>query len=83
MVRACGRKSFTFRLDNARHFEVEIFEGGELRGLVFFRLEECMQEWSLTGLLNAYFTVEPHGQLHLELGFSMAAHMRGGMKMRK
>ena len=68
------------RLDNARHFEVEIFEGGELRGLVFFRLEECMQQWSLTGLLNAYFTVEPHGQLHLELGFSMAGGMRGAIE---
>ena len=44
-------------------------EGADLRGLVFFRLEECMQEWSLSGVVNAYFTVEPFGQLHMELAF--------------
>ena len=69
-------QTFSLRLDRAHDFEVEVMEGSDLRGLVFFRLEDCMQEWSLSGAINAFFTVEPHGQLHMELAFSTAGLQR-------
>lgn len=62
-------ESLAFKLDKNSELEIEVYDGSDMRGLAFFRLEDCMQELTLTGQMTAWFNVEPSGLIQISLSF--------------